>query len=441
MKISNINAIQLYDSRGKPTIETEVVLENGVKGYGLVPSGASVGQYEAIELRDGDIHRFGGMSVFKAISNVENIIGPFLTGKDATDQQMIDESLINLDGTNNKSKLGANAILSVSMAVANAAAKSNDQQLYEYLGNSSGNLLPLPEIQIIGGGAHANWAIDVQDFLLVAMNAKTYEDVLELTFNVHRAAGEILRNRGHYCGVADEGGYWPIFRRNEEGLDLMVEAIERAGYEPGRDAAISLDIAASDLYSQEQGLYRFRLGDQTFTSEQFAELLAQWCKNFPVVSIEDPMADADWEGWEYFSRLTGRRLQIVGDDLFATNITRIREGVKRSLANSVLIKLNQVGTITETIRAIEFTKKAGWLPIISGRSGETEDATITHLAVATNAGQIKTGSFARSERMVKWNEVLRIKRSLRNNHRFYGSHIFEQCFDWSYPGKTTDSVT
>ena len=432
MKISNVGAIQLYDSRGNPTIETEVTLENGVKGYGLVPSGVSVGQYEAIELRDGDASRFKGMSVFKAISNVENVIGPFLKGTDAMDQQMIDESLINLDGTGNKSRLGANAILSVSMAVANAAARSNGQQLFEYLGNSSGNLLPLPEIQIIGGGAHADWAIDIQDFLLVAMNTKTYEEVMEVTYNIHRVAGEILKSRGSHFGIADEGGYWPSFRHNEEGLELMMEAIEGAGYAPGRDAAISLDVAASNLFSSEQGMYKFRLDNRSFTSEQFAELLAQWCKDFPIISIEDPMADTDWDGWKYFSELTGNRLQIVGDDLFVTNISRIKEGVKRNLANSVLIKPNQVGTITETIKAIEFTKKAGWLPIISGRSGETEDATITHMAVATNAGQIKTGSFARSERMVKWNEVLRIKRSLKDNYKFEGSRIFGQCFDWGY---------
>ncbi|MEM3192656.1 MAG: phosphopyruvate hydratase [Candidatus Parvarchaeota archaeon] len=432
MKINNISAIQLYDSRGNPTIETEVELDNGVKGYGLVPSGASVGQYEAIELRDGDPSRFRGLSVFKAINNVENIIGPFLKGRDAADQQMIDESLIALDGTENKSRLGANAILSVSIAVANAVAKSNDQQLFEYLGKSSGNLLPLPEIQIVGGGAHADWAIDIQDFMLVVLNAKSYEEVMEVTFDIHRAAGEILRSKGKNFGVADEGGFWPNFRHNEEGLELMVDAMERAGYVPGRDVAISLDVAASNLFSPKDGLYKFRLENRSFTSIQFAELLAQWCKEYPIISIEDPMADTDWDGWKYFSDLTQKKLQIVGDDLFVTNIRRIKEGIERNVANSVLIKMNQVGTITETIRAIEFVKNAGWLPIISGRSGETEDATIVHLAVATNAGQIKTGSFARSERMVKWNEVLRIKRYLKDNYNFLGSNIFRQSFDWGY---------
>jgi len=429
MKIRNIDAIQIYDSRGNPTIEVEVELENGMKGYGRVPSGISTGQYEALELRDGDPQKFRGMSVFKAVNNVKTEIAALLKGKEVTDQETIDEYLITLDGTKNKSRLGANAILGVSIAVADAAARFKGQQLFEYLGD--GNLLPLPEIQIIGGGAHANRRIDIQDVLLIATGAHTYEEALEITFNVHRAAADLLKERENYHGVADEGGFWPNFDKNEDALQLMMESIERAGYTPGKEASISLDIAASDLYSKKDGLYHFNLENRAFTSQEFAELMAQWCHSYPIISIEDPMADSDWEGWKAFTKLLGKTLQIVGDDLFTTNIERIQKGIQMSIANAVLIKLNQIGTLTETMHAIAFTKKAGWLPVISARSGETEDAVIAHLAVATNAGQLKVGSFARGERMAKWNEILRIKRSLKGNSKFIGSEIYKSIFNWN----------
>lgn len=430
MKIRNINAIQIYDSRGNPTIEVELELENGVKGYGLVPSGASTGQYEALELRDSDPQKFRGMSVFKAINNVNTEIAAYLKGKEVEDQESIDEGLIALDGTANKSRLGANAILGVSLATADAAARCEGKQLYEYLGKSEGNLLPLPEIQIIGGGAHANWRIDVQDFLLIATGAQTYEEVMEITFNVHRAAADILKRDNNYFGVADEGGFWPNFEKNKDALDLMIGAIKLAGYTPGNEASISLDIAASDLYSEEDNLYHFNLENRAFTSEEFAILMTNWCHQYPIISIEDPMADNDWKGWELFANLTNKNLQIIGDDLFTTNIERIRKGIERGVANSVLIKPNQIGTLTETMHAISVTQDAGWLPIISARSGETEDAIITHLAVATNAGQLKVGSFVRSERMAKWNEVLRIQRNLKGKARFVGSGIYKSVFDW-----------
>jgi enolase len=418
MKITSIEAWQIYDSRGVPTVEAEVTLANGVRGRGLAPSGASTGQFEAIELRDGDLKRFRGKSVFKAIANIQNEIASALCGADVFEQAALDKKLIELDGTPNKSRLGANAILPVSMALANAAAAARNQPLHAYLGQ--GTLLPVPEIQIVGGGAHANWRTDVQDFLLIATGARSFEEVMEITHNVYHAAGDILRERKKYFGVADEGGFWPDFARNEDALELMVEAIRRAGYTPGRDAAIALDIAASDLYDPETGRYRFNLEKRAFTSGEFCSLVADWCNRFPIVSVEDPMADTDWEGWRAIMEKLGGRIQIVGDDLFTTNAQRIRKGIENKVANAVLIKLNQIGTVTETIEAIRLTQAAGWQPIVSARSGETEDAFISHLAVATNAGQLKVGSFSRSERMAKWNEILRIERHLGARAKFAG---------------------
>lgn len=417
MKIQSVSAFQIYDSRGFPTVEAEVVLENGMTGRGIVPSGASTGQFEALELRDKDASRFRGKSVFKAIGNIEREIAPAVIGRDPVDQRGLDEALITLDGTPDKSRLGANAILAVSMASANAAAAAQGLPLFRSLGD--GTVLPLPEIQIIGGGAHANWRTDVQDFLLIANGAKSYAETLEITFNVFHAAGDLLKERGSYFGVADEGGYWPEFRTNEEVLETFVTAIERAGYTPGVEASISLDIAASDLFDEKSGQYRFRLEDRSFDCDAFADLMIGWCRKYPIISIEDPMADTDWAGWKKVHAAIGDKVQLIGDDLFTTNISRITKGIAENLANAVLIKLNQIGTVTETIDAIRVTQQAGWNPVVSARSGETEDAFISHLAVATNAGQLKVGSFSRSERMVKWNEVLRIARSLGDKATFF----------------------
>lgn len=422
MKIESLRAFQIFDSRGNPTVEAEVVLRGGVVGRGLVPSGASTGQYEALELRDGDRSRFRGRSVFRAIANIGGEIAAAVVGRDASDQEGLDRLLVELDGTENKSRLGANAILAVSMAAADAAARARGVPLHGHLGE--GTLLPLPEIQIIGGGAHANWRIDIQDFLVIATGARTYEETLEITSNVFHAAGEIFRERGKYFGAADEGGYWPEFGTNEEAFGVFLDAIARAGYTPGKEASLSLDIAASDLYDVATGKYRFRLEGKEFTSDEFAALMIGWCEKYPIVSIEDPMADTDWAGWEKVARAIGKRIQLIGDDLFTTNLGRIREGIRRGCANAVLIKLNQIGTVTETIAAIRETQAAGWLPVISARSGETEDAFIAHLAVATDAGQLKVGSFCRSERMAKWNEVLRIGRGLGDRARFEGAGIF-----------------
>ena len=426
MKIHSISAYQVYDSRGNPTVEAEVILESGERGRGTVPSGASTGQFEALELRDGDPRLFRGKSVFNAIANIHREIAPALAGWDVHDQAGLDRKLIELDGTPSKSRLGANAILAVSMAAAHAAAAALRVPLYDYLGQSRGTLLPLPEIQIIGGGAHAHWRTDVQDFLLIATGASSFQEVMEITFNVHRAAGELMEKRGALFGVADEGGYWPEFSSNEAALQLMTEAIVHAGYTPGRDAAISLDIAASDLYDSETQRYLFALENRSFTSAEFAALQTAWCDRYPIVSIEDPMADTDWAGWSAVASALRNRVQLVGDDLFTTNLERIRAGIERNLANAVLIKLNQIGTVTETLAAIELTQSAGWNPIISARSGETEDAFISHLAVATNAGQLKVGSFTRGERMAKWNEVLRIERDLGQRARFMGRSILDR---------------
>ena len=341
--------------------------------------------------------------------------------------------MIALDGTPNKERLGANAILSVSMAAANAAAAARGEPLFAWLGHGKGDLLPLPEIQIIGGGAHANWRTDVQDFLLVAPNAQSYAEVMEITHNVFHAAGDIMKQRGKYSGVADEGGYWPEFKTNEEALQALVEAIQAAGYQPGREAAISLDIAASDLFDEATQTYQFKLEQRNFSSAEFAALMADWCARYPIISIEDPMADTDWDGWRKIFAALGHRVQLIGDDLFTTNLQRIKAGIEKRVANAVLIKLNQIGTVTETLRAIELTQQAGWLPVISARSGETEDAFISHLAVATNAGQLKVGSFSRSERMSKWNEVIRIERELGSRARFAGGKLFEKIIPAKWP--------
>ena len=422
--ISKVEAFQIYDSRGNPTIEAVVTLADGAEGHGLVPSGASTGQYEALELRDKDPGQFRGKSVFQAIQHIHEEIAPAVRGLDALNQRKLDETLIALDGTENKSRLGANAILGVSMANAQAAAQSRKLPLFQSLGGEEATLLPLPEIQIFGGGAHANWRTDVQDFLLIANGARSFAEVMEITFNVYHAAGDIMKGRGHYFGVADEGGFWPEFRTNEEVLDTFMESIERAGYKPGREASISLDIAASDLYDEATHTYRWRLEDRKFTSDEYADLMIEWCNKYPVISIEDPLADTDWEGWKKVVGAIGNRVQLIGDDLFTTNLKRIRRGIEEQCANSVLIKLNQIGTVTETIDAIRLTQEAGWRPVVSARSGETEDAFISHLAVATNAGQLKVGSFSRSERMSKWNEVLRIERLLGGRARFKGFPTF-----------------
>ncbi len=425
MKIQSVSALQIFDSRGNPTVEAVVELDNGVRGHGLVPSGASTGRHEALELRDGEPRRYRGKSVFKAVSHVNGEIARAVIGRDPSDQTGLDEVLIALDGTPNKSRLGANAILGVSMAVARAAAAARGTPLYAYLGGGQGTLLPLPEIQIFGGGKHAQGRIDIQDFMIIALAARSYDEALEVTFNVFHAAADVLCDRGLLAGVADEGGYWPAFSCNEDVFDALLAAIERAGYAPGCEVGLSLDIAATDLFHDDH--YELGLEKRRFTSEQFAELMVGWIEKYPIVSIEDPMAEDDWDGWKRVCAAIGHRCQLIGDDHFTTNLARIERGIAAGTANAVLIKLNQIGTVTETLRAIRRTQAAGWLPVVSARSGETEDAFIAHLAVATNAGQLKVGSFSRSERLAKWNEGLRIHQQLGDRARFIGAGIFAQA--------------
>jgi enolase len=421
-RITAVDALQIYDSRGHPTVEAVVTLADGIRGRGLVPAGASTGSHEAKELRDGDSRRAGGRSVLKAIANVRGEIARAVVGRDVFDQAGLDAALIALDGTPDKSRLGANAILAVSMAAAQAAAAARGKPLFASLGGGEGTLLPLPQIQIFGGGKHAAGRIDVQDFMIIAIGAKSYAETLEMTEAVYRAAGKLLKQQGRLAGVADEGGYWPVFDTNEAVFTTLLEAIQLAGYTPGRDVAIALDIAATDLY--RDGAYELGLERRRFTSAEFAELMIGWVEKFPILSIEDPMAEDDWEGWQRVRHAIGGRCQLVGDDLFTTNLTRISRGIQAQTANAVLIKLNQIGTVSETWQAIRATQAAGWLPVVSARSGETEDAFIAHLAVAANGGQLKVGSFSRGERLAKWNEVLRIEAELGAKARFEGAGIF-----------------
>lgn len=418
MNIQDIQAYTVFDSRGYPTIEAVVSLANGKSGRAIVPSGASTGKYEALELRDGDASTFGGKSVFQAISHVNTEIRACLLGQDVNDQSRIDQLLIECDGTPNKSRLGANAILAVSMACARAAANAHEIPLHHYLSGGTGNLIPLPEIQIIGGGAHSAGRVDIQDFMVTCLSANTVFDCYQMTFDVYRETGKILAAQGKIAGVADEGGYWPVFDTNEEILAVLVQAIEQAGYEPGIDMAISLDIAASEFY--QNGRYHLQLENRDFSPAGFSEYLSGLCQTYPICSIEDPFDEDDHDSWADFTQQWGTKMQIIGDDLFVTNRERIQHGIDQQLANSVLIKVNQIGTLTEALAAIRQTQQAGWRPVVSARSGETEDVFISHLAVATNAGQLKVGSFTRSERMVKWNELLRIERELGEEVRFRG---------------------
>lgn len=424
--IKTVTARQVFDSRANPTVEVDVLLEGGAVGRGTVPSGASTGIYEALELRDGDSNYIGGKGVRKALSNIKNEIAPMLLGMDARNQSEIDKAMIALDGTENKSRLGANAILGCSMAVAYAAAAANGVPLFRYLGGPNAKILPVPMIQIIGGGAHAVGSVDVQDFLVIPLSADTFEQSIEMVINVYNATKKVFQKHGKPLSVADEGGFWPTgFSTNEEGLSLLVEGIEEAGYVPGKDIGIALDIASSEFYDKEKGTYHFELENRTFTREEFVDVLCDWVERYPIISIEDGCSELDWDGNILLTQRLGKKIQLIGDDLFTTNIKRIQQGVSSDCCNSVLIKMNQIGTITETLDAIEYTKSNGYLPVVSARSGETEDATIVHLAIATNAGQLKVGSVARSERNVKWNEGIRMEEFLGTQGIYPSGEIFQ----------------
>ncbi len=410
MKIDQIDAFQIFDSRGYPTIETIVRLDSGIEGRASVPSGASRGKFEALELRDSNPNRFRGQSVFQAIEHVKIEINAALLGKSVADQRSIDELLIELDGTDNKSRLGANAMLGASMAVARAAAASRNLPLFRSLTNSSGTLLPIPEIQIIGGGAHSGGRIDVQDFMIICNGAKTYRECLEMTFNVYQECGNILRAQGKLSGLADEGGYWPEFDTNEAAFDIILQAIEQAGYRPGEEVSFSLDIAASELFAD--GAYNLQLEGRSCTPSEFYTLMNDWCRNYPIISLEDPFAEDDRDNWAKLTAELGHQINIIGDDLFTTDIRRVKDGIANGLANSVLIKLNQIGTVTETLAAIRLARKNGYATMMSHRSGETGDTFVADFTVATNAAQLKAGAPARSERVEKYNQLLRIEEEL-----------------------------
>jgi enolase len=406
MKIKQVLARRIWDSRGRPTVEVEVVNEDGTGGLGLAPAGASRGTREAVELRDGG-PKFKGLDVRQAIAGIEREIAPALIGRDVADQAGIDTALIALDGTPNKSRLGGNALTATSLAVLHAAAAHARQPLWRYLAQGREVALPLPQIQIFGGGAHAGRRVDVQDFMVIATGAKNFGEAMEMTAEVYRSAGEIMAARGALAGVADEGGWWPSFSRNEEALDTLVAAIEKAGLVPGEDVSIALDIASSEFGSG--GRYRLALENRELDSDALCERLVRWTEKYPIVSIEDPLAEDDEQGLIAFTRAVGHRVQVVGDDYLVTSAERVRHAASVGACNCVLIKPNQAGTVTETKAALDAARSAGYATIVSARSGETEDVAIVHLAIGWNAGQLKVGSFARSERMAKWNEGIRIE--------------------------------
>ena len=415
--IARIKGRRVWDSRGRPTVEAEVVLENGASGRAIAPAGASRGSREAIDLRDGG-PRFGGMDVTQAIASIETVIAPALAGRDAFDQPGLDATLIALDGTPNKARLGGNATVAVSLAAAHAAAAARGCPLWRSLAGDGPVTLPLPEIQIFGGGAHAGRRIDIQDLMVMPVGATSFAQALEMTAEVYRAAGELMADAGKLAGVADEGGWWPAFDTNEEAIEMLVRAIERAGYAAGNDIAISLDIAASEF--GRDGRYRLGLESRELDRDAMIGLLLGWIDRYPIASIEDPLAEDDRDGWIAFTRVAGSRVQIIGDDYLATNAERVRQAAEERACNAVLIKPNQAGTLTETLEALSAGRDAGFGTIVSARSGETEDISIVHLAVGCDAGQLKVGSFARSERMAKWNEGLRIEEALGANARFAG---------------------
>jgi enolase len=415
--IASIHARRVWDSRGRPTVEAEVRLACGALGRAIAPAGASRGSREAIDLRDGGA-ALGGMDVGRAVAGVNGEIAAHLAGRDAADQEAIDAELIALDGTQHKARLGGNATIAVSMACLHAAAAAFGEPLWRYLAQGQAVSLPLPEIQIFGGGAHAGRRIDIQDLMVMALSAASFDRALAMTAEVYRAAGQLMQEQGKLAGVADEGGFWPAFDSNEEALEMLVRAIEAAGFRPGEDMGISLDVAASEFGSA--GRYRLALEDRELDSVEMAGLLIEWCRRYPIVSVEDPLAEDDPEGMCLFTAAVGDKIQIIGDDYLVTNAALVRKAAEDKACNAVLIKPNQAGTLTETRAALDAGKAAGFGTIVSARSGETEDVTIVHLAVGWNAGQLKVGSFTRSERMAKWNEALRVEEALGTQARFAG---------------------
>ncbi len=422
--ISEIYAREVLDSRGNPTVEVEVYLEGGVMASAIVPSGASTGAFEAVELRDGDKGRYLGKGVAQAVKNVNEIIAPAIVGYDATDQVGIDKAMIALDGTPNKGKLGANAILGVSMAVAKAAAQALELPLFQYLGGVNAKELPVPMMNILNGGAHADNNVDIQEFMIMPVGAPSYKEGLRMGVEIYHNLKAVLKGKGLATGVGDEGGFAPNLSSNEEALQVIIEAIEKAGYKPGVDVKLALDVAATELYDEEKKVYNLSGEGITKTFAEMVDFYENLVNKYPIISIEDGLSEEDWDGWKLMTERLGNRLQIVGDDLFVTNTSRLEKGIKNSTGNAILIKLNQIGTITETLDAIEMAKRAGFTTVISHRSGETEDATIADVAVAVNAGQIKTGAPARTDRVAKYNQLLRIEDLLGETAQYKGTSVF-----------------
>ncbi|MEM5274158.1 phosphopyruvate hydratase [Cupriavidus taiwanensis] len=422
--IVDIIGREVLDSRGNPTVECDVLLESGVMGRAAVPSGASTGSREAIELRDGDKGRYLGKGVLKAVEHINTEISEAIMGLDASEQAFLDRTLIDLDGTENKSRLGANAMLAVSMAVAKAAAEEAGLPLYRYFGGSGAMQLPVPMMNIVNGGAHANNSLDIQEFMIMPVSATSFREALRCGAEIFHALKKILADKGMSTAVGDEGGFAPNFSSNEECLNTVVQAIEKAGYRAGEDVLLALDCAASEFYHEAEGVYQLEGEGLKLSSTQFADYLANLCDKFPIVSIEDGMAEGDWDGWKTLTEKLGTRVQLVGDDLFVTNTKILKEGIDKGIGNSILIKINQIGTLTETFAAIEMAKRAGYTAVISHRSGETEDSTIADIAVGTNAGQIKTGSLSRSDRIAKYNQLLRIEEDLGDIASYPGKSAF-----------------
>lgn len=431
MKITSIHARQILDSRGNPTVECDVTLEDGTRGRAAVPSGASTGTREAVELRDGDKTKYLGKGVLKAVTNVNEIIAKKIVGMNADEQRAVDDTMIQLDGTSNKGKLGANTILSVSLAVAKAAAESQKLSLFTYLNTLANSRvlefslkpiepsLPLPMMNIINGGRHANFATDIQEFMILPVGAKTFADALRMGSEVFHHLGKVLQTKGYPTTVGDEGGYAPqVQKGNAEALDLIIQAIMNAGYDPGEDIALALDIAASELI--HEGKYVLKAEKETFSNSQMVDWIAQLVNNYPIISVEDGLGEDDWDGWKYITKVLGEKVQLVGDDNLVTNPIFLKKAIKENAGNAILIKLNQIGTLTETIETIMMAKQAKWNTVVSHRSGETEDTTIAHLAVGLCTGQIKTGSLSRTDRVAKYNELLRIEEELGNKAIFEG---------------------
>jgi enolase len=424
-EIVDVYAREILDSRGNPTLEVEVFLESGAFGRAAVPSGASTGEREALELRDGDTSRYAGKGVLTAVDNVNNVIADELIGMEADDQTGIDMKMLELDGTEYKSKLGANAILGVSLAVAKAAADEAGQSLYRFIGGVNARELPLPMMNILNGGAHADNNVDIQEFMIMPAGAVCFAEALRMGAEVFHALKMVLKGKGYNTAVGDEGGFAPNLKSNEEALQVIMEAIEKAGYKPGTDLVLALDVASSELYDKEKNIYTLENEAQKKkTPAQMVDFYENLVNKYPIISIEDGMAENDWDGWKLMTDRLGTRIQIVGDDLFVTNPKILKEGIQKGIANSILIKLNQIGTLTETLEAIEMAKRAGYTTVISHRSGETEDTTLADLAVAVNAGQIKTGSLCRTDRVAKYNQLLRIEDELGACALFKGHEVF-----------------